>query len=855
MKKIRNNNQGTKFRMYILYALLSAMIALPVFDTPVFAYSINLEALFNTPYELLQKGSKGEDVRNLQQALIDKGYLSGNADGVYGNQTAEAVRLFSRINGLPESDIATPKMQKLLFEGQSDQGAGSEGSETEEPITVEMTGTDNSDLLSNCYIEIGHEYEYFIGPDQGLYECVLTDGKYYVNEATKICDEAGCLTTDGRSLYFLAGFADGTGSICFLEPGTGKYKSLYDIKEDLIWGSLQYARLSDQSEYLYYTQEINNIYGVIVYGLYRFDLNKGKTEMILDDNLLWYSLYEDKVYYSSFDEKGNIVLKTSGLLGDDVTVLNDTKDLISGFVEDDILFAYSLVDETVLMFTPDGKPKDGLSGFYDTSFEQNCNFVYEKGWVFYTSGSDGCLHRMRVNGTGDEPLPNEIKGAILVNAEDGSLWIYTSNDTGKAHETEAHLYYLHKDSGTFFEVGEPHTSWNLHKPLPDDFTYEENSDGSVTITGYKGKQTSFMLPDMIDGKTVSCIAENAFAESNIMEVGLPDTITRVMDNAFYHCEDLTFVGFSEGLASIGESAFGSCGNLASVDLPESLQSIGNLAFAEDALSEVTIPASVEKIGYAAFAMFASAGFEKIDVSDANRTYYSVQGVLFGKTDSSTDGAVLLQYPSGKQDTSYKVPEGTERIDSYAFAHAQSLEKVNIPSSVRQIGVHAFHNTAVKEITVSTDCDVPDNLSNDEIAVHRLDKQQEEKPAEEKQDEAQELLELAITYYNGNGVPQDYKKAFSYAEQSADQGNKNAQFLLGKMYQDGLGTDREAPEEAVKWYKLAAEQGLNSASYSLGECYETGTGVEEDIDEAVKWYTLAEEQGNKNAEEKLKELQN
>jgi uncharacterized protein len=50
-------------------------------------------------------------------------------------------------------------------------------------------------------------------------------------------------------------------------------------------------------------------------------------------------------------------------------------------------------------------------------------------------------------------------------------------------------------------------------------------------------------------------------------------------------------------------------------------------------------------------------------------------------------------------------------------------------------------------------------------------------------------------------------------------------------------------EAVKWYRLAAEQGNANAQYNLGVMYDNGDGVVQDYAEAVKWYRLAAEQGN------------
>ena len=49
---------------------------------------------------VLEVGSKGSDVTKVQKKLIQWGYLSGSADGRYGEQTRRAVIAFQRKNGL-----------------------------------------------------------------------------------------------------------------------------------------------------------------------------------------------------------------------------------------------------------------------------------------------------------------------------------------------------------------------------------------------------------------------------------------------------------------------------------------------------------------------------------------------------------------------------------------------------------------------------------------------------------------------------------------------------------------------------------------------------------------------------------
>lgn len=71
-------------------------------------------------YEELAKGSSGEEVVRLQERLIELGYLTGTADGIYGNQTKAAVELFQAVNEVHYivTGIADVYTQEELFETQ-----------------------------------------------------------------------------------------------------------------------------------------------------------------------------------------------------------------------------------------------------------------------------------------------------------------------------------------------------------------------------------------------------------------------------------------------------------------------------------------------------------------------------------------------------------------------------------------------------------------------------------------------------------------------------------------------------------------------------------------------------------------
>ena len=71
----------------------------------------------------LKKGSRGEDVIELQTGLKEQGYYNEKIDGIYGKATVSAVKAFQRANGLNADGIAGPKTLEALYETKGVKGA------------------------------------------------------------------------------------------------------------------------------------------------------------------------------------------------------------------------------------------------------------------------------------------------------------------------------------------------------------------------------------------------------------------------------------------------------------------------------------------------------------------------------------------------------------------------------------------------------------------------------------------------------------------------------------------------------------------------------------------------------------
>jgi len=96
---------------------------------------------------------------------------------------------------------------------------------------------------------------------------------------------------------------------------------------------------------------------------------------------------------------------------------------------------------------------------------------------------------------------------------------------------------------------------------------------------------------------------------------------------------------------------------------------------------------------------------------------------------------------------------------------------------------------------------------------------------------------------------DFKTSFKEWEILASQGDSEAQYLLGKSYDNGTGTlmDRQ---KALYWFKESAEQGYVEAQSALGMRYSVGDTVDEDDEEAIFWHLKAAKQGNANSQAML-----
>ena len=105
------------------------------------------------------------------------------------------------------------------------------------------------------------------------------------------------------------------------------------------------------------------------------------------------------------------------------------------------------------------------------------------------------------------------------------------------------------------------------------------------------------------------------------------------------------------------------------------------------------------------------------------------------------------------------------------------------------------------------------------------------------------------YFYGEGVSQNYPKAFKWFEKSAMQNNRGAQYNLAIMHEKGQGTLKDI-EEAARWYSTAANNGHVKAMTKLGYMYYYGNGTEQNRKNAHTWWQKASELGDDDAKKNV-----
>lgn len=208
------------------------------------------------------------------------------------------------------------------------------------------------------------------------------------------------------------------------------------------------------------------------------------------------------------------------------------------------------------------------------------------------------------------------------------------------------------------------------------------------------------IPEEYKGKKITVISDEAFANSKIEKLTLPNTITSFGNRAFMKAKHLKQINTPESLEFVGKECFYDCDNLTSFDFKSietikagtfkacdslnsfdfaNIKSIEREAFSDcDSLEIIEIGSKVNYIGGSAFGYCSN--LKQIKVKEDNSKYQAINNCIIDKdTNELISGCKTSVLPN----TITIIGEG-------AFEGIESLYQITLPASVTEIKACAFY---------------------------------------------------------------------------------------------------------------------------------------------------------------------
>lgn len=264
-----------------------------------------------------------------------------------------------------------------------------------------------------------------------------------------------------------------------------------------------------------------------------------------------------------------------------------------------------------------------------------------------------------------------------------------------------------------------------------DYPAESYQLDGTRLIKWRGNEQEIDFTSDAKLRQVTEIAPNAFAyKGDIQRIVFPASLRKIGFNAIYECGGLTEIVFAEGLEEIASEAFYRCPQLQTLRLPASVKSIGEafvvncqgiksyqlagsnsyykvvdgvlynatgttlIAYPAAAEREsFTLPESVTRIGDYAFAYTVTLQSIQLGqkVTEMGRRAFYTSKALAGSI--SIPGTIRVVADSAFYQCDYLTEvtfeEGIEVIGQDAISHCARIERVSMPSTVKELGEGCF----------------------------------------------------------------------------------------------------------------------------------------------------------------------
>lgn len=264
-------------------------------------------------------------------------------------------------------------------------------------------------------------------------------------------------------------------------------------------------------------------------------------------------------------------------------------------------------------------------------------------------------------------------------------------------------------------------SLQVSPTLAEYFFYSVDDEGNAVnlqLTG-NGKRDviDLVVPLIIDGHPVINIASDAFSNSNIETVIIPDTlssfgkisigngafqnnaslksvsvgnsISKIPPWCFHNCPELSTVRIAEGITGIGEGAFDECRSVSFFNIPDSVTTIESKAFRDcSSAQSFHLSESLQTLGERVFQ--GCSTIKSLTLPDSLMSVSSnlLEGCVNLKkinigSKLTTLGVAMFSDCTGLEEL--VVPDTVEKIDDWCFCRCFNLKKLYLPKSIQTFG--------------------------------------------------------------------------------------------------------------------------------------------------------------------------
>lgn len=189
---------------------------------------------------------------------------------------------------------------------------------------------------------------------------------------------------------------------------------------------------------------------------------------------------------------------------------------------------------------------------------------------------------------------------------------------------------------------------------------------SVPDYQFDGK---WALEEAVISNKCTYIGREAFSETGLKEVIIPEGVETVGDEAFSRCKKVTSVEMPNSVIAVGSYAFYGCNALKNVKLSESMSEISSNMLTYTAIEEIDIPASVTIINRYAF-----NGCASLTSLVCPSSLKVIEEYAFCDCSSLKD---------------IEFNEGLISIEYYSFCNCKALTEMTLPSSLTRCAGASF----------------------------------------------------------------------------------------------------------------------------------------------------------------------